>query len=72
MIGMLVAMLLLAQPEQEPEQVESSEPMEEMVEGVVALCDCDRDVTGQILVSLDIIDDWKLTVHNLDGTPRSD
>jgi citronellol/citronellal dehydrogenase len=51
-----------------PDQIES---MEEMVEGVVALCDCDRDVTGQILVSLDVIDEWKLTVHNLDGTLRA-
>jgi citronellol/citronellal dehydrogenase len=50
-----------------PDQIES---MEEMVEGVVALCDCDENVTGQILVSLDLIAEWKLSVHNLDGTPR--
>ena len=36
MIGTLVAMLVVAQPEQEPEPVESSEPMEEMVEGTTA------------------------------------
>jgi citronellol/citronellal dehydrogenase len=50
-----------------PDQIES---MEEMVEGVVALCDCDENATGQIFVSLDLIADWKLSVHNLDGTPR--
>jgi citronellol/citronellal dehydrogenase len=50
-----------------PDQIES---MEEMVEGVVALCDCPPDVTGQITVSLDLIRDWKLDVHNLDGSPR--
>ena len=40
------------------------------VEGVVALCDCSEDVTGQVTVSLDLIAEWGLTVHNLDGTPR--
>jgi citronellol/citronellal dehydrogenase len=51
-----------------PDQIES---MEEMVEGVLALCDCDADVTGRITVSLDLIAQWGLTVHDLDGTPRS-
>jgi citronellol/citronellal dehydrogenase len=53
-----------------PDQIES---MEEMVEGVVALCDCPADVTGQITVSLDLIRDWNLQVHRLDGSaaPRS-
>jgi NAD(P)-dependent dehydrogenase (short-subunit alcohol dehydrogenase family) len=51
-----------------PEQIES---MEEMVEGVMALCDCPADITGRITVSLDLIDDWRLTVHNLDGTVRA-
>jgi citronellol/citronellal dehydrogenase len=53
-----------------PDQIES---MEEMVEGVVALCDCPAEVTGQITVSLDLIRDWNLQVHRLDGTvdPRS-
>jgi citronellol/citronellal dehydrogenase len=50
-----------------PDQIES---LEEMVEAVVALCDCDEDVTGQVTVSLDLIADWALDVHNLDGTPR--
>jgi citronellol/citronellal dehydrogenase len=51
-----------------PDQIES---MEEMVEGVVALCDCGREVTGLIAVSLDLIAQWDLPVHNLDGTPRA-
>lgn len=50
-----------------PDQIES---MEEMVEGVVTLCDCGPDVTGRVTVSLDLIADGNLTVHNLDGTPR--
>jgi citronellol/citronellal dehydrogenase len=50
-----------------PEQIES---MEEMVEGVMALCDCPEGVTGQVTVSLDLIEQGGLTVHNLDGTPR--
>jgi citronellol/citronellal dehydrogenase len=47
-----------------PDQIET---MEEMVEAVVALCDCSADVTGQCLVSLDLIDAWSLTVRTLDG-----
>jgi NAD(P)-dependent dehydrogenase (short-subunit alcohol dehydrogenase family) len=50
-----------------PDQIES---MEEMVEGVVALCDCGADVTGQVMVSLDLIAEWGLTVHGLDGHLR--
>jgi NAD(P)-dependent dehydrogenase (short-subunit alcohol dehydrogenase family) len=50
-----------------PDQIES---MEEMVEAVVALCDCPPDVTGRINVSLDLIAAWRLAVHELDGTPR--
>jgi citronellol/citronellal dehydrogenase len=49
-----------------PDQIES---MEQMVEGVVALCDCPADLTGQICVSLDLIDELGLTVHALDGAP---
>jgi len=48
-----------------PDQIES---MEEMVEAVTALCDCDEDVTGQTLVSLDLIDGWGIPVRALDGT----
>lgn len=51
-----------------PDQIES---MEEMVEGVVALCDCPEDFTGRITVSLGLIEELGLTVHNLDGTPRA-
>lgn len=50
-----------------PDQIES---MEEMVEAVVALCDCPPDVTGQVLVSLDLVARWGLTVHGLDGSAR--
>jgi NAD(P)-dependent dehydrogenase (short-subunit alcohol dehydrogenase family) len=47
-----------------PDQVES---LEEMVEATVALCDCPPDVTGRSFVSLDLLADWGLTVHDLDG-----
>jgi hypothetical protein len=50
-----------------PDQIES---MEAMVEGTVFLCDCPADFTGQITVSLDNIEQFGLTVHNLDGTPQ--
>jgi len=43
------------------------ESMEEMVEAVVALCACPEDVTGRMAVSLDLIAEWGLVVHNLDG-----
>lgn len=50
------------------------ESMEQMVEGTLALCDCPAEVTGGVLVSLDLIDGdlirpGGLTVHNLDGRP---
>ena len=48
-----------------PDQLE---PMEAMVEAVVALCDCPPDRTGGVHVSLDLIDELGLTVHELDGT----
>ncbi len=48
-----------------PEMVES---MEAMVEGAVALCDCPADRTGQVCVSLDLIDELGLDVMTLDGT----
>jgi NAD(P)-dependent dehydrogenase (short-subunit alcohol dehydrogenase family) len=50
-----------------PDQIE---PLEAMVEGTLYLCDCPADVTGQITVSLDNIERFGLTVHELDGTPR--
>jgi NAD(P)-dependent dehydrogenase (short-subunit alcohol dehydrogenase family) len=47
-----------------PDQIES---LEQMVEAVVALCDCAEDVTGASFVSLDLLDAWDLPVHDLDG-----
>jgi NAD(P)-dependent dehydrogenase (short-subunit alcohol dehydrogenase family) len=47
-----------------PDQVES---LEEMVEAVVALCDCSPDVTGRTFVSRELIADWGLPVRDLDG-----
>lgn len=51
-----------------PDQIES---MEEMVESVISLCDCAPEVTGRIAVSLDLIDEWGLVVHSLDGRARA-
>lgn len=39
-----------------PDQVES---MAQMVDAVVALCDCAPEVTGQTFVSLDLLEAWK-------------
>jgi NAD(P)-dependent dehydrogenase (short-subunit alcohol dehydrogenase family) len=50
-----------------PDQIES---LEEMVEAVVALCDCPEDVTGRVTVSLDLLAEWQLTAKGLDGTTR--
>jgi NAD(P)-dependent dehydrogenase (short-subunit alcohol dehydrogenase family) len=50
-----------------PDQVES---MEEMVEAVMFLCDCEPDFTAQNCVSLELIRQFGLTVHELDGTGR--
>jgi citronellol/citronellal dehydrogenase len=47
-----------------PEQIES---MEAMVEAVLALCDCGPDRTGQVYVSLDLLDELGATVMALDG-----
>ena len=43
--------------------------MEEMVEAIVALADC--DFTGRTCVSLDLIAELGLTVHALDGASLS-
>jgi citronellol/citronellal dehydrogenase len=40
---------------------------EEIAEAVVALCDCSSDVTGRVVASLDLLAEWNLTVHRLDG-----
>jgi citronellol/citronellal dehydrogenase len=48
---------------------EMFESVEEIVEAVVSLCDCPTDVTGQVLGSLELLADWGVTVHSLDGRP---
>ena len=45
------------------------ETMEEMVEAVVALCDCSPERTGRIAVSLDLIVEMGLIVCDLEGKP---
>ncbi len=45
------------------------ESMEEMVEAVVALCDCPRERTGRNHVSLDLLTELGLSARELDGTP---
>ena len=37
------------------------------MEAVVAVRDCPHDVTGRIAVSVELIADWGLSVHGLDG-----
>ncbi len=49
-----------------PEQVES---MEQMVEAVLVLCDCPTDLTGQVCVSLDLLEQRGIQVHGLDARP---
>jgi citronellol/citronellal dehydrogenase len=46
------------------------ESVEEIVEAIVALCDCSADITGRIFSSLDLIDEWGLSVRGLDGLTR--
>ena len=48
------------------------ETLEQMVEAVVALCDCPADVTGASLVSLDLLEEWDIEVRSLDGTAPDD
>lgn len=47
-----------------PDQIE---PIESMVEAIVALCDCPAEVTGQSFVSLDLLEAWGIDVRALDG-----
>jgi citronellol/citronellal dehydrogenase len=47
---------------------DQKESMEEMVEAVAYLCDCDPEVTGGVHISLDVVADRDLTVMTLDGT----
>lgn len=48
-----------------PDQIER---LEQMVEAVVALCDCPAEITGRSYVSLELLAEWDLDVRNLDGT----
>jgi citronellol/citronellal dehydrogenase len=48
------------------DQIES---LEEMVEAVVMLCDCAVDFTGRTTVSRDLVENFGLTVHALNGSP---
>jgi NAD(P)-dependent dehydrogenase (short-subunit alcohol dehydrogenase family) len=43
------------------------EEMTETVEGVVAMCACPEDVTGQVTVSLDVVAELGLEVRGFDG-----
>lgn len=47
------------------------ESMEEMVEAIVALCDCPPERTGTTAVSLDLLTELGLTARALDGSPRT-
>jgi citronellol/citronellal dehydrogenase len=47
------------------------ESLEEIVEAVTALCDCPADITGRVFSSLDLIEEWGLSVRGLDGLARA-
>jgi NAD(P)-dependent dehydrogenase (short-subunit alcohol dehydrogenase family) len=49
-----------------PDQIE---PLEAMVESVVALYRCGPDVTARSFVSLDLLEEWGIEVRGLDGGP---
>lgn len=44
------------------------EPMETMVEGVIALCECGPETTGKVLTSLGLLADLHRPAMTLDGT----
>jgi NAD(P)-dependent dehydrogenase (short-subunit alcohol dehydrogenase family) len=46
----------------------SIESMEAMVEGLIALCDCEEERTGKVFNSLDLLDELNRTVMTLDGS----
>jgi citronellol/citronellal dehydrogenase len=46
------------------------ESVEDIVEAAVALCACPADITGRVFSSLDLIDEWGLSVRGLDGLAR--
>jgi NAD(P)-dependent dehydrogenase (short-subunit alcohol dehydrogenase family) len=52
-------------------QGDTLEPMETMVEAVVALCECAEDETGRVLASLDLLAESGRPVRALDGSVRS-
>ncbi len=45
------------------------ETMEQMVESVLVLCDCEPDLTGGVRVSLDLLEERSITARGLDGEP---
>ena len=47
------------------------EPMETMVEAILALCVCPPERTGQIHTSLDLLEELGLPVARLDGSPQT-
>ncbi|EFC81418.1 hypothetical protein [Parafrankia sp. EUN1f] len=51
---------------------EAFEPLTQIVEAVVALCDCPQDVTGQVMVSSELIAGWGLDARGLDSRPLAD
>jgi citronellol/citronellal dehydrogenase len=59
------AAVLIGSPLRE-DQVES---LEEMVEAILALCDCPSERSGRTHVSLDLLAELSLPVYRLDGTP---
>ena len=46
------------------------ESMEEMVEGLLVLCDCEPGLTAGVRVSLDLLEERGITALGLDGRPR--
>ena len=54
-----------------PLDADQIESMEEMVEAVVAACDCRRERTGRNHVSLDLLEELGGSARQLDGTPSS-
>ena len=46
------------------------ESVEDIVEAVVALCDCPADITGRVFSSLALMDERGLSVRGLDGLAR--
>src|SRR4051812_7008744 len=47
---------------------EAFESMEAMVESIIALCECDADMTGRIVNSIQLLDELQRPVMELDGS----